>query len=57
MKKVLFIAATVCLFSISSCTNDSIEEIQQQQQLQHELENLNAKDGDTGKDEVTDDDV
>jgi|GEM_PF-1886243 len=49
MKKVLFIAATVCLFSITSCTTDSIEDIQQQEQLQEEL-NLYAK-VDTGKDD------
>lgn len=47
MKKVLFIAATVCLFSITSCTTDSIEDIQQQ-----EIENSNIYAKDTGKDDA-----
>ncbi|NQY29905.1 MAG: hypothetical protein HRT69_10575 [Flavobacteriaceae bacterium] len=49
MKKVLFTVATVCLFSITSCTTDSIEDIQQQELNQTDLY---AK-VDTGKDDST----
>lgn len=40
MKKLLFIVALLCLVSITSCTNDSIEEIKQEEAMQNELENL-----------------
>jgi len=54
MKKVLFIAALFCLVSITSCTSDSIEDIQKQEQVQKEINqnDLYAR-VDTGKDEST----
>jgi len=52
MNKVLFIAATVCLFSITSCTTDSIEDIQEQEQLQEKLNQIDLYARvDTGKDD------
>ena len=54
MKKVLFIAAVLCLVSITSCTDDSIEDIQQQEQLQLEFDQIDLYARvDTGKDDST----
>jgi len=54
MKKVLFIA--VALFSlvlITSCENDSIEDLQQQENELNQIETY-AREGDTGHEEVGD---
>jgi len=52
MKKVLFIATVLCLLSVISCSPDTIEDIQQEEQLQKDLEliDIHAK-VDTGKDD------
>jgi len=52
MKKVLFIAALLCLVSITSCTTDSIEDIQEQEEIQKELEQIDtyAREGEPDED-------
>jgi len=53
MKKVLLIAALLCLVSITSCATDSIEDIQQQEQQLNEINNLAAyAKVETGKDDA-----
>ena len=54
MRKVLFIAAIITFsLTFNSCESDSNLTSEEKQ----ELLDIKAKDGDTGKDEVTDDDV
>ena len=58
MKKLLFIALAVfCLVSITSCSSDSIEDIQEQEEIQKELEQIDiyAREGEPDEDGTIDD--